>query len=992
MAADGSIIIDTSIDQAGADRDLKSLQGKLESTGNSIKKLGSTLTKSITLPIIGAGVASAKFAMDQEQSFAKVSTLLDSSETDFGEYKEAIRTASSEMGVSFDEYAESVYGSISAGVDAGNAIEFVATAAKLAKGGFTDTATAVDVMTTAINAYGLEQSEAGRISDMLINTQNLGKTTVDELASSMGAVIPIANANAISMEQLSTGYAILTKNGVATSEAGTQLKAMFGELGKSGSITDKVLREKLGKSFKELSAEGMSTSDVLNVLAEDAEANGLSMGDMFGSMEAGNAAMTLIKDGGDEFNETLESMKNVGGETEQAFNKMENTATAKLGKAFNSLKNSLAALGDLFLPTITRIIEFITRMIDKFASLSPLGQKMVVVFSLIAAAIGPVVTFIGLLVAGAAGVAGMMATATAAGTTLGAVLAGMVSPFLIVIGVITAIIAIGVLLYKNWDTVKAKAIEVFTGMAPFLDVMKAAFQSLMDSVGPIWESLKTLFQSILPILQKIGVIIGAVLVTAFGIAISIFNATIAAIGPLINAFINVVDVIVNVVNAIIAVFTGDWQGAMDYWKAATDSTVAFVKNLFTAVVNFFSTFVESIIAFFYNLYMVLVGNSIIPDMVNAILLWFQNMATWVIETVSAFITGVITFFTNLWTMAQAVFTAGVAFIRTIISTGFNFIKTLIQTIMTGIQTVISTVWNFIKTVISTAINNIRTNISTVFNAIRTIVTTVLNAIRNTATTVWNNILNAIRTAVNNIRSTVTTVFNAVRSTISTVFNTIKSVISSAINTVKSTISNGFNAAKSTITSIMSSIKSTISNAWNSVKTAISNAITGIKTTIRSGFTAALDIVRNMGTKFKEAGSKIISMLADGIKGAVGKVTGAIGDITGKIRNFLPFSPAKEGPLDDIDHLNFDGPMVKSINKGKPHIQKAMEDMLQMPKINHSLAIAGNGSVNPVAGMRTPSNTTNDNRNVSITVDAGNLEELNNVIEMFSGLKQSFRKG
>ncbi|WP_252233370.1 phage tail tape measure protein, partial [Clostridium sp. DSM 1985] len=100
--------------------------------------------------------------------------------------------------------------------------------------------------------YKLKTEDATKISDLLITTQNLGKTTVDELASSMGSVIPIASAANYSIEELSTAYALMTKNGIATSEAGTYVKSMLSEITKSGSITDKALRELTHKGFADL--------------------------------------------------------------------------------------------------------------------------------------------------------------------------------------------------------------------------------------------------------------------------------------------------------------------------------------------------------------------------------------------------------------------------------------------------------------------------------------------------------------------------------------------------------------------------------------------------------------------------------------------------------------------------------------------------------------------------------------------------------------------
>ena len=87
---------------------------------------------------------------------------------------------------------------------------------------------------------------------MLIQTQNLGKTTVAELSSSMGKVIPTANAYHVQFDQLCTGYAKMTANGVATAESTTYMNSMLNELGKSGTTVSDILKEKTGKSFAEL--------------------------------------------------------------------------------------------------------------------------------------------------------------------------------------------------------------------------------------------------------------------------------------------------------------------------------------------------------------------------------------------------------------------------------------------------------------------------------------------------------------------------------------------------------------------------------------------------------------------------------------------------------------------------------------------------------------------------------------------------------------------
>lgn len=381
----------------------KKIQTSMEKTvkvGESMSKVGSTLTKSVTLPLVGAATAATKMSMDYETSFAKVSTLLDKNVVDYGKYKNDILDASGASKVAVDEFADSVYGSISAGVDQTKAIKFTTDAMKLAKGGFTDGAKAVDIMTTAINGYSLKAEDATKIADYLITTQNLGKTTVDELSQSMGKVIPVANSVNFGMEELSASYAQLTKNGIATAESGTYLKSMLSELGKSGSITDKTLRELTGKGFADLKKEGKSTTDILSLLDKNAKKNGKSLKDMFGSVEAGTAAMVMLKGEGKEYDEMLKAMQSSAGATQEAFDKMDATPAEKLKGALNELKNSAIKLGANLIPIVTKVADKIGELVDWFNKLTPAQQENILKMGLFAAAAGPVLKVTGSLASG----------------------------------------------------------------------------------------------------------------------------------------------------------------------------------------------------------------------------------------------------------------------------------------------------------------------------------------------------------------------------------------------------------------------------------------------------------------------------------------------------------------------------------------------------------------------------------------------------------------
>lgn len=382
---------------------------KVQKAGEKVKNAGSGMTKTVTAPILAAGAASAKMAMDFEDSMAKVSTIADATEVPMDEMQKAILNLSNQTGISSEEIAQNIYDSISAGQKTGDAVNFVSNSTKLAKAGFADAGAALDVLTTIMNAYGLKASEVTNVSDMLIQTQNLGKTTVADLASSMGKVIPTANAYGVSLDELCAGYAIMTANGVATAESTTYMNGMLNELGKSGTNVSKTLKEKTGKTFKELMDSGMSLSDVLKIISDAATENNKSFGDMWSSSEAGKAGMILLGDSAENFNGVLEQMQNSAGATNTAFEKLDTNST-KIKKATNELKNDAIDLGTTLMEELAPIIENIAEKISQFTEwfngLSESEKQMIIQIGLIVAAIGPLLIVIGTVVSSGAKIIG----------------------------------------------------------------------------------------------------------------------------------------------------------------------------------------------------------------------------------------------------------------------------------------------------------------------------------------------------------------------------------------------------------------------------------------------------------------------------------------------------------------------------------------------------------------------------------------------------------
>lgn len=326
--------------------------GEAASAGKiSGKSLGSALVGSLTKVVAAAGIgkmlgSAFTGGTALESAMAKVGTIADTAKVPLESLSSQVLQVSGDMHIGANEISEAAYQAISAGQDTGNAVAFAGKASMLAKAGFTSSASAVDILTTALNAYGKGADEVGHVSDVLLTTQNLGKTSVDELAGSMGRVIPLAAAYNVSLENLSSGLAIMTANGIATAEASTYTKSMLNELGDTGSTVGKILKQQTGKSFAELNADGKSLGDVLQVLYDSVGGNATKFAGLWSSVEAGTGALSLASSGADKFNGVLQQMQADSGATQTAYDTMTDTMAYKLDGVKTNAQNLGTALFD----------------------------------------------------------------------------------------------------------------------------------------------------------------------------------------------------------------------------------------------------------------------------------------------------------------------------------------------------------------------------------------------------------------------------------------------------------------------------------------------------------------------------------------------------------------------------------------------------------------------------------------------------------------------
>lgn len=320
-----------------------------DSLGHSLKRNVVDLVGGYSL-----GAAATAFASDSLKSFAsfeqgmrEVFTLLPGiSKKAMGEMTEDARQAAVQMGRLPDEVVPALYQSLSAGVPPGNVFDFLEVANQAARGGVTSLETAVDGLTSVVNAYGADIINVERASDLMFTAVRLGKTNFEELSRSLFNVIPTAAATGVEFGNVTAALAAMTAQGTPTSVATTQMRQLLVELSKEGGKASETFERISGQSFREFIAQGGNLNEALQMMSEAAASTGVGVNDLFSSVEAGNAALALTGRGAETFTNNLAEMENSAGATATAAETMAGTTQESLDRMTAAYKAFAVSSGE----------------------------------------------------------------------------------------------------------------------------------------------------------------------------------------------------------------------------------------------------------------------------------------------------------------------------------------------------------------------------------------------------------------------------------------------------------------------------------------------------------------------------------------------------------------------------------------------------------------------------------------------------------------------
>ncbi len=901
---------------------------------------------------IGAGLGFAvKTAATFEAAMSEVGAISGASAKDMKLLEATAREWGATTSFSATEAADGLKYMALAGWDVDKMMSGIGPILHLAEAGALDLGRASDLVTDSMAALGVEVGDLEGYLDKVAQTSRKSNTDIDALMEAFVIAGGTFSRFNVPLEEANAFLGVLANRGTKGSEAGTALNAIMTRLGQSTGPAADALKEMGVSAYdSEGNFRGMEVvmKDIEKAMSGMTDKQKSHYTEQLAGLNHGKSFTKMLQGLGDEYDELKGNIDNADGALQEMRDTMKDNLQGQLENLWSAIEDIAISIGNALMPAVKLAVRILQTLADAFNSLSENTKTVIAIILAISAVAltlgGAFLLLVGSLpfiMNGFTHLNNVLSLARVAMLKFNAAI--LMNPMT---WVVAGIIAAAALIYIYWEPIK--------------DFFINLWDSIKDGAMYLWEVINNKWGGQIETLKSI----------VMGLANYVINAW--------NYIYNLVQPIVqSIVDFVMDIWTAlsNWWGsnqdgflskAITLWNAiktgistAVSAIVGFVMDIWGGLVEWWNThgqMIQDAAMNVWNFIMTII-TAVVGAIVNVVQFSFELIQTIIltvfdaifaaVEFVWPYILEAITFaIDGIWAIMQFVW----PFIQMLIIDTWNAIVNTIQGAIDIILGIVqffaalftgnwSEMWAATKQIFSGAlqmvwglinlwfVGKILKGIKLFAQGFKTVIMTVWNAVRSLFTAGVNAARSVVTAGFNLIRSVITSVMNVIRSIISTVWNFIRSIISSVVNSIRSVISSGFNAARSVVTSTVNAIRSVVSSVFNALRGVVSGAMSGVRSAISSGMQGALRAVTSVGSAFRNAGSKIVSMIADGIKAAAGKVTGAAKDLMGKVRNLLPFSPAKDGPLTDLHRLNFGGTIADSIDRGKSTAINAAHQMM-----------------------------------------------------------------
>ncbi|AII39606.1 phage tail tape measure protein [Enterococcus faecium] len=731
--------------------------------GKVMQGTGAAMTKYITTPLIGVGVAAAKVGGDFEAQMSRVKAISGATGDTFEQMKQQAIDLGAKTAFSAKESAAGMENLASAGFSAQEIMKAMPGLLDLAAVSGGDVALASENTATALRGFGLEASEAGHVADVFARAAADTNAEVGDMGEALKYVAPVANSMGISLEETAAAIGIMSDAGIKGSQAGTTLRGALSRLARPTKAMQDTM-DNLGVSFydadgkmKPLKTQVELLKKAFEGLTPEQQQNALVT--LYGQ-ESLSGMMALIDKGPDSLGKLTKSLKDSDGAADDMARTMQDNMNSSIEQMFGAFESAAIVIQKILAPSIKKVADAISGLVEKFVSAPESTQKLVVAIGAIAIAIGPVLYALGMLVKAFQTMKvglGVLGNGISLFKKLGSAIGFLTSPVGLVIAAVALLVVGFIYLWNTSEDFRNFWIGLWEGI-------KSAVRSAVEWIQNAWKSTGEWFNNLWKSIKE----------GADNVWTTIQEAPGKAADWIKNKWTETKEFFSSIWDGIKEAASSAWEGIVNI---LTPYVIA-IKNVFQPMIDFFTN------------------------------LWSQigSIAGSAWEIIKTAVMGPILLFIDL------------------ITGNFNQLKEdasmLWTTLTTNIQNIITT---FVDIVVGyyTALKDTVINI---WNVLTSTIKDVWNSFTTWIKETTNNIVNSIKQGWNNLKQGTIDLFNNMIQGAKDLWNSFKAWFINLVIGTKDNIIQGWENLKQGTIDTFNNLVNGAQEAWDNLVNAVSDTV------------------------------------------------------------------------------------------------------------------------------------------------------------------------
>ncbi len=731
--------------------------------GKVMQGTGAAMTKYITTPLIGVGVAAAKVGGNFEAQMSRVKAISGATGDTFEQMKQQAIDLGAKTAFSAKESAAGMENLASAGFSAQEIMKAMPGLLDLAAVSGGDVALASENTATALRGFGLEASEAGHVADVFARAAADTNAEVGDMGEALKYVAPVANSMGISLEETAAAIGIMSDAGIKGSQAGTTLRGALSRLARPTRAMQDTM-DNLGVSFydadgkmKPLKTQVELLKKAFEGLTPEQQQNALVT--LYGQ-ESLSGMMALIDKGPDSLGKLTKSLKDSDGAADDMARTMQDNMNSSIEQMFGAFESAAIVIQKILAPSIKKVADAISGLVEKFVSAPESTQKLVVAIGAIAIAIGPVLYALGMLVKAFQTMKvglGVLGNGISLFKKLGSAIGFLTSPVGLVIAAVALLVVGFIYLWNTSEDFRNFWIGLWEGI-------KSAVSSAVEWIQNAWKSTGEWFNNLWKSIKE----------GADNVWTTIQEAPGKAADWIKNKWTETKEFFSSIWDGIREAASSAWEGIVNILAPY----VIAIKNVFQPMIDFFTN------------------------------LWSQ------IGSIAG----------SAWEIIKTAVMGPILLLIDLITGNFNQLKEdasmLWTTLTTNIQNIITT---FVDIVVGyyTALKDTVINI---WNVLTSTIKDVWNSFTTWIKETTNNIVNSIKQGWNNLKQGTIDLFNNMIQGAKDLWNSFKAWFINLVIGTKDNIIQGWENLKQGTIDTFNNLVSGAQEAWDNLVNAVSDTV------------------------------------------------------------------------------------------------------------------------------------------------------------------------